>query len=69
MDDDLIEGVETIYEVANIISPSTALFGGALQSTSGKITANIIDDDQRKLIEACIIGFLTILDVIFLSMQ
>lgn len=63
------EEEEEIIVFADIIGPSTALFGGSLESSSGRITVKIDDDEEdRKLWIKYITSPLIIMDV-FSSMQ
>lgn len=63
------EEEEEIIVFADIIGPSTALFGGSLESSSGRITVKIDDDEEdRKLWLKYITSPLIIMDV-FSSMQ
>lgn len=47
INDGLKEGQETFVESATIVSPNTAIFGGAIQSSSGNIKVNITDNDCK----------------------
>lgn len=46
VDDNLNEEEETIVVCADVVAPSTALFGGELAGSSGKTTAKICDDEE-----------------------
>lgn len=70
VEDNLDEEEEAIVVHADIIAPSTALFGRSLDSSSGKIKAIIGDDEEDgKSWLKCIKSPLIIMDVVFSSIQ
>ena len=44
--DSVVEGVETFTEHVNITSPTTAIFGGSLWSSTGSISVNIMNSGK-----------------------